>query len=96
MAFRYEFLEAAARDLYRLTRHNPTLLHAIATEHIPRILQDPFSAGEAKMGDLAGVRAYDLKVKGVAYRLIYQVNDVVVLFVALGPHAEAYRRARRR
>jgi hypothetical protein len=32
------------------------------------------------------VRAYDLTVRGVAYRLIYQVEEEVVLFIAIGPH----------
>lgn len=96
MASRYEFLEATAKDLFKLTRHDQPLLHAIATEHIPAILRDPFAAGEAKKGDLAHVRAYNLRVKGVAYRLVYTVRRDTVAFVAIGPHDEAYARARRR
>jgi len=96
MAYRYEFIEAAARDLFKLTRHNQPLLHEIATTHIPAILRDPYSAGEPKKGDLTHVRAYDLKVKGVSYRLIYQIDGEVVRFIAVGPHDTAYQRARRR
>ena len=96
MAYRYEFLEAAARDLFKLTRHNQPLLHEIATEHVPSILRDPYAVGDPKKGPLAGVRAYDLRVRGVAYRFIYRVEADVVRFVAIGPHDEAYRRAERR
>lgn len=96
MAHRYEFMEAAARDLFKLTRHNQPLLHEIVATHIPVILQDPFKAGEPKKGDLAHVRAYNLKVKGVAYRLIYEIEGAVVRFIAIGPHDTAYERARRR
>ena len=96
MAYRYEFLEAAARDLYKLTRHDQPLLHAIATQHVPAILKDPMAAGEPKKGDLAHVRAYDLNVRGVAYRLIYQVEGEVVVIIAIGPHDVACQRARRR
>ena len=96
MAYRYEFLEAAARDLHKLTRHNHPLLHAIVTTHIPAILRDPYRAGEPKRGDLAHVHAYDLDVKGVAYRLICEVEEDVVRFVAIGPHDAAYAKARRR
>jgi mRNA-degrading endonuclease RelE of RelBE toxin-antitoxin system len=96
VAFRYEFLEAAAKDLFKLTRHDQPLLHAIATVHIPAILRDPFAAGEAKKGDLAHVRAYNLRVKGVAYRLVYSIEGEIVVFVAIGAHDEAYARARRR
>jgi mRNA-degrading endonuclease RelE of RelBE toxin-antitoxin system len=96
MAYRYEFLEAAAKDLFKLTRHNQPLLHAIATEHIPAILRDPLAAGEPKKGNLAHVRAYDLTAKGVAYRLIYQVEHDVILVIAIGPHDVAYKSAKRR
>lgn len=96
MAHRYEFLEAAARDLFKLTRRNQPLLHQIVATHIPAILRDPYTAGQAKKGNLSDVRAYDLKVKGVAYRLIYQVSGEVVRFVAIGPHDSAYQRAKRR
>lgn len=96
MAYRYEFLEAAARDLFKLTRHNQRLLHTIATTHIPAILRDPYAAGEPKKGDLAHVRAYDLSVKGVAYRILYEIAGDIVVFIAIGTHDMAYDRARRR
>lgn len=96
MAYRYEFLDAAAKDLFKLTRHNQPLLHAITTVHIPEILQAPLKAGEPKKGDLAHVRAYNLRAKGVAYRLVYMLEDDVVVFIAIGPHDEAYAHAKRR
>ena len=96
MAHRYVFLEAAAKDLFKLTRHNQPLLHEIVATHIPAILQDPYKAGEPKKGDLAHVRAYDLNVKGTAYRPIYEIAGDVVSFIAIGPHDTAYERARRR
>ena len=96
MAYRYEFLEVAARVLFRLTRHIQPLLHQIVATHIPAILQDPCKAGEPRKADLAHARACGLKVKGVAYRLIYEVDGEVVRFIAIGPRGAAYERARRR
>jgi mRNA-degrading endonuclease RelE of RelBE toxin-antitoxin system len=96
MSYRYEFLEAAARDLLKLTRHNQKLLVEIATKHIPAVLRDPYAAGEAKEGNLARLRAYEFNFKGVAYRLIYTIEDDVILIIAIGPHDVAYARARRR
>lgn len=96
MAYRYEFLEAASKDLFKLTRHNHSLLHAIASIHIPQILRDPYAAGEPKKGNLAHVRAIDLTVFGTAYRLIYQIEGDVVVIVAIGPHDQAYASAARR
>ena len=96
MAYRYEFLDAAAKDLFKLARHDTPLLHQIATIHIPAILRDPYRAGDPKTGDLAHVRAYNLKVKNVAYRLVYEIAGDVVRFIAIGPHDLACERARRR
>ncbi len=96
MAYRYEFIEAAAKDLFKQTRRNQPLLPEIVAVHIPTILNDPNQAGEPKKGDLAHVRAYDLKVKWIAYRLIYAIESDVVRFIAIGPHDVAYGRARRR
>lgn len=96
MAHRYEFDEAAAKDLFKLTRRNQPLLHAIATVHIPAILRDPLKAGEPKKGKLAGLRAYNLKVDNVACRMVYEVMGEVVRFVPIGPHDEAYARSERR
>lgn len=96
MAFRYEFLEAAARDLHQLTRHNHPLLLAIVTSHIPAILKNPYEAGEKKKGDLAQVRAYGFRLNNVSYRLVYQIEGDTVIVVAIGPHDVAYQRAGRR
>ncbi len=95
MGYRYEFAQACAKDLFKL-RKNYDLLHSMITEHIPAILKVPYEAGEKKKGDLADVRARDIKIKGVAYRLIYKIEGDVILFVALGPHDAAYARASRR
>lgn len=95
MGHSYEFTPACAKDLYKL-RKNYDLLHSITVEHVPAILKDPYEAGEKKKGNLADVRARNIKVRNVAYRLIYRIEDDVILFVALGPHDAAYTRASRR
>ncbi|MCX6024234.1 MAG: type II toxin-antitoxin system RelE/ParE family toxin [Chloroflexi bacterium] len=56
---------------------------------MPTLLPDPLGAGEPKRGDLAGVRAYNLNFRGVAYWLVYGVRADVVLFIAIGPHDDA-------
>ncbi len=96
MAHRYEFSSACRRDLRQLTRRNQPLLLAIVVEHTPAILRDPQGAGEKKQGDLGHVRAYALRMDSVAYRLVYSIEDDVVIFVAVGPHDAAYAAAARR
>ncbi len=96
MAFRYEVDPACGRDLRQLTRRNQPLLLDIAVEHIPTILRDPHGAGEQKRGALSRVRAYNITRNTVAYRLIYQIEGDVVVFIAVGPHDAAYASAARR
>ena len=96
MAYRYEFLEAAARDVFKVTRHDIRLLHALLTVHIPKLLEDPLAVGEPKKGDLSGFRAYNLNFPRVAYRLVYTVDADVVRIIAFGPHDDAYQNAARR
>lgn len=96
MAFRFEFDEAAARDLRKLTRRDQPHLLGIVTEHFPAILRDPHGAGEKKKGDLAHVRAYNPKVNNVALDGVNQAVGDVVLFIAIGVHDDAYARAARR
>ena len=96
MAHRYEFEQPAAKDLFKLTRHNPRLINEIVTEHIPAILRDPYNAGEQKRGELKGVWGYNLQSGGTAYRMLYTIQGDLVVFLAIGPHDEAYARGKRR
>ena len=94
---RYDFLEAAARDLFELTRHNKSLLRDIASTHVPGILKDPNGSGELRKSDLGHVRgelrksdlghvrAYDFTGNGASYRLLYTTEDEEVTFIAIGP-----------
>ncbi len=98
MAYDVEFASSAVADLEKLIRYNPALAVRLIAEHIPAIVHDPKAVGETKRGDLAGLGAYGFSFRGVAYRVVYRVDDepsrVVVL--AIGIHDEAYRRARDR
>lgn len=98
MAYDIQFKASAVTDLHKLIRHNAALAVAIITEHIPAIARDPKAAGEKKRGELAHVRGYGFAFHGVAYRIVYTVDDDPprVTFVAFGVHDVAYRRARGR
>jgi hypothetical protein len=68
------------------------------SEIIPTILSHPRHAGRPKQGDLVDVFAHAFTDQGVAYRLVYTIDDSrrMVTFIAFGPHDAAYARARRR
>ena len=78
-----------------MIEHNPQLAVQIISEHLPTIARDPKAVGEKKQGDLAQVRAYGFSFRGVAYRIVYEVEDEAqsVTFIAFGVHDAAYRRA---
>jgi mRNA-degrading endonuclease RelE of RelBE toxin-antitoxin system len=98
VAYSFEFTKSAGDDLDKLIKHNTALAVRLITEHVPAIVRDPKAAGEKKQGDLAHVRAYGFTFRGVAYRVVYSVDDArqAVTFVAFGVHDVAYRRAQRR
>jgi mRNA-degrading endonuclease RelE of RelBE toxin-antitoxin system len=93
---RYEFTPSAAYDLHKLTRRNQPLLRAIVLTHIPTALLNPYEAGAQKNGDLAGLHACNIRLQDVAYRLVYAIEEQLVVFVAIGRHDRAYPRVSRR
>jgi mRNA-degrading endonuclease RelE of RelBE toxin-antitoxin system len=92
------FLQAAVDDLDKLVKHNPALAVQLIVEHFPAIARDPKGSGEKKQGELSHVRAYPFTFRGVAYRVVYEVDEPRqrVAVVAIGLHDVAYRRARGR
>ena len=98
MSYDFQFTSSAVEDLNALIKHNPSLAVQLITDHIPAIARDPKAAGEKKKGELASLRARGFTFRGVAYRVVYEVDDErhMATFVALGIHDEAYRRARGR
>ncbi|MBI2955102.1 MAG: type II toxin-antitoxin system RelE/ParE family toxin [Chloroflexi bacterium] len=98
MAYDSDFARSAVDDLDKLIKHNRALATQLVTEHIPAITRDPKAVGEKKKGDLSHVRAYAFTFRGVAYRIVYEVDDdhQRVTVIAFGVHDVAYRRARNR
>jgi mRNA-degrading endonuclease RelE of RelBE toxin-antitoxin system len=96
MAYRYAFTPACVRDLDDLTRRDHRLLMRMVAEVIPAILADPQGAGEKKSGSLRECYGFRLTTSGAALRLVYTLLDDVVIFIAVGPHDQAYRDAARR
>jgi mRNA-degrading endonuclease RelE of RelBE toxin-antitoxin system len=92
------FLRSAVDDLAKLIKHKPQLAVQIISEHVPTIARDPKAVSEKKQGDLARVRAYGFTFRGVAYRIVFEIEDEAqsVTFIAFGVHDAAYRRARDR
>lgn len=85
---------AAAKDLQRLP---PKLIEQLQNRCLPALSVNPRSAGNPKHGPLAGLYSYNFGPRG-GYRIVYEIIDSkrLVLVIALGPHDQAYRRARRR
>ena len=57
---------------------------------IKKIIKNPLE-GEAKKGDLAGVRVYKFQVLKQMYLLAYEHDKYTLTLRALGPHENFYR-----
>ncbi len=98
MAYRYVFVAACARDVEDLARKRQhAMIVRLLVADLPKILLDPQGAGAPKSGPLRGCYGFTLtRGAGAAYRLVYTIREDVVVFIALGEHAAAYRDAERR
>ena len=90
--YRLELSPGAKRDLKRLPRE---VQWDIAYKHLPLIQRDPYKAGSYLVGTFKGVRSYHFGRKP-EYRLLYFVEDDLVIVTVIGTREGIYRRARRR
>ena len=63
----------------------------IASEDAIRCIVKKPTIGQAKKGDLAGIRVYKFKVSNQLILLAYQYNTRQLILVALGSHENFYR-----
>ncbi len=96
MEYKLKFHPRAATDLYKPTKKDKQLGKRLVNSHIPQILADPYSAGKRKKGDLASVYGYNLTYKGMAHRILYEVEGQDVRIIAIGLHDVAYRKSKKR
>ncbi|MDD5219978.1 MAG: type II toxin-antitoxin system RelE/ParE family toxin [Candidatus Bipolaricaulis sp.] len=80
----------------RTAKKLPKALRAEIDRQVDVICRDPL-VGEAKIGDLAGVRVHKFRLAGQVHLLAYLVNDVekTVTILALGGHENFYRDLKR-
>jgi hypothetical protein len=86
---------AAWRDLQRVSRTHPEAFRVFITRGIPQLVTDPLGASEPMHGDLAGWRSYHFH-RQPEFRAIFVILQRLVLVHVIGPHDDAYRRARDR
>lgn len=67
-----------------------------ALDEVVRTIARQSEAGEAKVGDLAGVRVYKFRMGGLLCLLAYRVLDENTLkLLMVGPHENFYRDLKR-
>ena len=62
----------------------------VLEEAIRRIVNQP-GIGQAKKGDLTGIRVYKFRMSNQLMLLAYQYNESQLTLVALGSHENFYR-----
>jgi len=90
--YHLELSPAAKRDLKRLPR---SIQKEIVFKHLPEIVKDPFSKTEPLLGTLKGERSYHFGRKP-EYRIIYYIEDDLIIVTIIGKRESIYKRAKRR
>jgi len=92
--FTDEYHPRVKRDLRKIDKSVESEVKDI---HIPRILHDPYIAGELT-GDLAGISSYHFKKGKVQYRISYIVDEEhkIVYILMIGKRESFYEMLRRR
>lgn len=86
-----EFHQKVDKEIARLDKG---AIKAIRDIHLPKILQDPLSAGKDLRDNLAGLKSYRFMFNRVDYRIIYDVVEerLTVLILMVGPRENIYKR----
>ena len=89
---RLEISPAAERDLKRLPR---SIQRDIVQKHLPEIVRAPFPKSKPLVGALKGERSYSFGRKP-EYRIIFYIEDDLIIVTIIGTREGIYRRAKRR
>jgi len=92
MDFELELSPAARRDLKKLTSK---IHEQVLFIYLPKIQKQPFKVGKPLHGALKGERSYHFG-HNPEYRIIYFIEDKVVIVTIIGTRENIYRQARRR
>lgn len=89
MAWRIEFVPAAAKELKKLGKAEAGRILATLEKRIA-VLEDPRALGSALIGDLGGLWRWRIG----DYRVVARIKDerITILVVRIGHRREVYRR----
>ena len=90
--YRLLLAPAARRDLKKLPHH---IQKQIVFEHLPEIECDPLGVGKPLFGALKGELSYHFGRKP-EYRIIYFIENDLVVVTIIGSRENIYKRAKRR
>jgi mRNA-degrading endonuclease RelE of RelBE toxin-antitoxin system len=92
MAFTLEIAPAAKRDFKKLP---PDVQKKVAFDYLPLIQIDPYKMGQPLAGVFKGERSFHFG-RRPEYRIIYFIQNNLVVITALGSREEIYKKAKRR
>lgn len=59
------------------------------------IEEHPYTAGNLKKGDIAGIFVYDFSCQGTEHKVAYTVEDQTITFLLAGTHGNFYQSLKR-
>src|SRR5699024_1501118 len=70
-------------------------LKQLYQEAFTAVLQDPYTAGDMKRGDLAGIFVYSCSFQKTEHRVAYVIEEETVVFLLAGTHENFYQELKR-
>lgn len=92
MVFKLELAPAAKRDLKKLP---VDIQRKIVFHYLPLIQDEPYKMGQPLSGVLKGERSFHFGRKP-EYRIIYFIENNLIIATAIGSREEIYKKAKRR
>ena len=93
--YEFRYKPPAERYLKKLKDRN---LIAVYRDALEKIVEEPYSAGKAKTGDLAGIYCRDVYYGKTNYEIAYQIfeeGDQLVVIILAGTRENFYRELKR-
>jgi len=94
LVFRDKYHPQVKKDLRKI---DTSVQESIKNLHIPKILDNPYSA-EKLIGDLSGIYSYHFKKGNAQYRISYTIDktEKIVYILMIGKRENFYQILRRR
>jgi len=92
MGYRFRIKTTAKKYIKKIRQKK---LKQLYEEAFTAVLQAPYTAGDMKRGDLAGIFVYSFSFQKTEHRVAYVIEEDTVVFLMAGTHENFYQELKR-